>query len=392
LPAYQKVGQSAYKANLDNIEDLCAYLSHPENKFKSIHVAGTNGKGSVSHMLASVLQEAGYRVGLYTSPHLKDFRERVKINGAPISKKEVVAWIAQHKEYFENQELSFFEMTVGLAFYYFASKEVDIAIIEVGLGGRLDSTNVITPQLSVITNIGLDHVQILGNTLPLIAKEKAGIIKEGIPVVIGQMHDKTTPVFLEVAQDKKAPIHFAEAMSFPVYYSPLKGVYQQKNTNTTLAALQVLSAGTWNISEKNICDGLENVIANTGLLGRWQILGETPLIIADTAHNTMGLTAVIDQLTALPAAQLHIVLGMVNDKDLNAILTLFPKTAMYYFCAPNVLRGLDAVVLQEQATILGLTSVVYTSVNKAYEAAKNAANAADVIFVGGSTFVVAEIL
>ncbi|MEP3207431.1 MAG: folylpolyglutamate synthase/dihydrofolate synthase family protein [Gilvibacter sp.] len=392
LPAYQRVGKAAYKANLDNIEELCLYLESPEKRFKSIHVTGTNGKGSTSHMLASVLQEAGYKVGLYTSPHLKDFRERIKINGTPIAKEEVVTWVAQHRPYFEQHELSFFEMTVGLAFECFANARVDIAIIEVGLGGRLDSTNVIKPELSVITNIGLDHTQFLGTTLEQIAQEKGGIIKEGIPVVIGQMHNQTTPIFLEIAEQKKAPIHFAEAMFFSDYTTDLLGEYQQYNVNTAMAALEILGSIGWNFSLQNIRDGLNKVVKNTGLLGRWQILGESPIIIADTAHNLMGLTSVMNQLNGLSYNTLHIVLGMVNDKDLDAVLTLFPTKAEYYFCSPDIQRGLDAFSLQEKAGGFNLKGAVYPSVFLAFEAAKSTAKPEDVIFVGGSTFVVAEIL
>lgn len=392
MPAYQRVGKAAYKANLDNIEDLCNYLDNPERLFRSVHVAGTNGKGSVSHMLASVFQEAGYKVGLYTSPHLKDFRERIKINGEPIPESQVINWVAQHKAYFEQHQLSFFEMTVGLAFEYFAASNVDIAIIEVGLGGRLDSTNVITPDLSVITNIGLDHTQFLGDTLELIAAEKAGIIKPDVPVLIGQMHEKTTPVFLEIAEEKKAPIHFAQTMMLPQGITDLKGAYQEQNVKTAMAALQILAKGSWNLTLAQVNNGLNNVVQNTGILGRWQQLGETPLIIADTAHNKMGLTSVLNQLQELPQEKLHIVLGVVNDKDLTSILELFPPSAFYYFCAPDIMRGLDPILLQTEAHKKGLLGEVFSSVFSAFQAAKAAANPEDVIFVGGSTFVVAEIL
>ncbi len=343
-------------------------------------------------MLASVLHEAGYKVGLYTSPHLKDFRERIKINGEPIPKEIVTSWVKQHKAYFEAHELSFFEMTVGLAFEFFANRKVDIAIIEVGLGGRLDSTNVIQSELSVITNIGLDHTQFLGDTLEAIAGEKAGIIKAGIPVVIGEKHDKTTQLFQEVADGKKAPIYFAETMLLSAHDTDLKGEYQKKNVKTALASLQILTKDNWKISTKNIHNGLGNVVKNTGLLGRWQILGKNPTIIADTAHNVMGLTPVLNQLLSLPKERLHIVLGMVNDKDLDSVLNMFPKDAFYYFCAPDILRGLEASILQQKAREHHLIGEVYPSVNTALETAKNTANPEDVIFVGGSTFVVAEIL
>ena len=389
---YQRVGQSAYKADLTATLSLADYLQNPENSFKTIHVAGTNGKGSTSHMLASVFQEAGYKTGLYTSPHLKDFRERIKINGEMISKQYVSEFVENHKPYFEKNQLSFFEMTVGLAFVYFRKEKVDIAIIEVGMGGRLDSTNIITPEISVITNIGLDHTQFLGDTLEKVAAEKGGIIKIGIPVIIGETLPETKWVFERLASEKNAPITFAETIDSSNYSSDLKGSYQQKNIKTVLASLGVLRQKGWNISEENIANGLWNTIKNTGLMGRWQILRENPKAICDTGHNKEGLQLVIKQLSDEKYEKLHIVLGVVNDKDLDSVLPLFPKNATYYFCKPNIPRGLDASLLLTKALGFGLIGEEYISVKKAYSAAVGAASVNDLVFVGGSTFVVAEVL
>lgn len=389
---YQRVGQSAYKADLTATINLTNYLKNPEQSFKSVHVAGTNGKGSTSHMLASVFQEAGYKTGLYTSPHLKDFRERIKINGEMIPEKIVSEFVENHKPYFEKNQLSFFEMTVGLAFDYFRKEKVDIAIIEVGMGGRLDSTNIITPEVSVITNIGLDHTQFLGDTLEKVAVEKAGIIKEGIPVIIGETLPETKRVFEGIAAERNAAIIFAETFKNQEYAADLKGSYQQKNIKTVLASLGVLRQKGWDISEENIVNGLLNTIKNTGLMGRWQILNETPKVICDTGHNKEGLQLVMEQLLKENYKSLHIVLGVVNDKDLAAVLPLFPKDAIYYFCKPNIPRGLDASLLLTRARGFGLVGEEYISVKKAYSAAVEAASVEDLVFVGGSTFVVAEVL
>ncbi|MEZ4881572.1 MAG: folylpolyglutamate synthase/dihydrofolate synthase family protein [Flavobacteriaceae bacterium] len=392
LPMYQRVGKAAYKADLSATLNLAEYLKNPENNFKSVHVAGTNGKGSTSHMLASVFQEAGYKTGLYTSPHLKDFRERIKINGEMIPKQCVLEFVENHKPYFEKNKLSFFEMTVGLAFDYFRKEKVDIAIVEVGMGGRLDSTNIITPEVSVITNIGLDHTQFLGNTLEKVASEKAGIIKDRVPVVIGEMLPETKPVFEEIASERNAEILFAEAIDSSNLTSDLKGLYQQKNIKTVLATLRILQKRGWNISEENIQKGLLNTIKNTGLMGRWQVLGENPKVICDTGHNREGLQLVMEQLSKESFKKLHIVLGVVSDKDLASVLPLFPKDAVYYFCKPNIPRGLDASLLLSQARGFGLVGEAYISIKNAYLAAIKAASAKDLIFVGGSTFVVAEVL
>jgi dihydrofolate synthase / folylpolyglutamate synthase len=389
---YQRVGQAAYKANLDNTLKLSAYLDHPENSFKSVHVAGTNGKGSTSHMLASVLQEAGYTVGLYTSPHLKDFRERIKINGKMIPKRKVSAFVTKHKSFFETNALSFFEMTVGLAFDYFRTKKVDIAVIEVGLGGRLDSTNIILPEISVITNIGLDHTQFLGTTLAEIASEKAGIIKQYIPVVVGETTFETKPIFQRISEEKRAPIFYGEQEIYPLKTSDLKGSYQKMNQRTVLKTLEVLKEKGWEISEKNTSNGLKKVVENTGLLGRWQVLQHHPKIICDTAHNKEGLHYVLQQLQEEPYKNLHIVLGMVSDKAIDKVLPLFPKKACYYFCKPNIERGMGATALQRQAINFELHGEVYASVKNALKTAQKRAVPEDLIFVGGSTFVVAEVV
>jgi len=392
LPMYQNLGKTAFKKDLTNSLLLSEHLNFPEKKFTSIHVAGTNGKGSTSHMLASILQEAGYRVGLYTSPHLKDFRERIKINGQPISEDEVVDFISTNASFFDKNKLSFFEMTVGLAFESFAMHKVDIAIVEVGLGGRLDSTNIITPVLSVITNIGLDHTQMLGNTLPEIAFEKAGIIKKDIPVVIGEFQEEVHSVFYQKAIETRSDLFLAEQNVADEYLSDLKGFYQSKNSKTAVRSIKVIQDLSFSVSEFQIKKGLLNVVKNTGLLGRWQILNTSPLTICDTAHNKEGLNYVIKQLLSLEYNNLHIVLGVVNDKDLAEILSLFPKKATYYFCRPSIPRGLDATILKDKSKQFNLIGDVYLSVNKAFESSQKNASSDDVIYIGGSTFVVAEIV
>jgi len=393
LPMYQLQGASAYKKDLTNVHVLMDYLGHPESQLQCIHVAGTNGKGSSSHMLASVLQEAGYQVGLYTSPHLKDFRERIKINGVLIPEDFVCDFVNQHRAFFEANDMSFFEMSVGLAFDYFAKEKIDIAIIEVGMGGRLDATNVITPLVSVITNIGLDHTQFLGNTLAAIASEKAGIIKSNIPVVIGEYTSETQPVFLATAKANQSPVYFASDAIATTYPSDLIGDYQIHNKKTVMQTLTVLNQHTaFKTTELHWKTGLSQVVKNTGLEGRWQQLGAAPKIICDTAHNTHGLSVVLNQIQNEPFDQLHFVLGVVNDKDLDEVLPLFPKNAIYYFCKPNIPRGLDATILAQKAAQFGLDGKIYNSVSAAYEKAKQNAQPTDFIYVGGSTFVVAEIL
>ncbi len=415
---FQRIGSAAYKANLDNTIAICKLLGNPENKFKSIHIAGTNGKGSTSHFIASILQSAGLKVGLYTSPHLKDFRERIKINGEMISQQYVVDFVEKHKNNFEKIQPSFFEMTVGLAFDYFASQQVDIAVIEVGLGGRLDSTNVISPICSVITNISFDHFALLGDTLQKIAEEKAGIIKSGTPVIIGEMQEETATVFIEKAKRNKAPIIFADEKfkAFNVQHvnkeklflsmdilggeqtvrfhleSELLGLYQQKNIPTVLSTIELLNSNGFHISEKNICDGIKNVITQTGLLGRWQILSQEPLVIADCGHNEAGIKEVIKQIKNTSHHSLHFVLGMVNDKDISTILSLLPKDANYYFCKADIPRALNADELANQAQKVGLKGNVYGSVKDALSEARHQAKPNDLVIVGGSTFTVAEVV
>jgi len=390
LPMYQKQGKDALNHKLDKILLFSKHLGNPEKKFKSIHIAGTNGKGSSSHMLASILQEAGYEVGLYTSPHLKDFRERIRINGKTVSKRFVIDFIQENNLFFSENKLSFFEMTVGMAFDYFAKKKVDIAIIEVGLGGRYDSTNIINPEVSLITNIGLDHTDILGDTLQKIAFEKAGIIKENVPVVISEYQKEIAGVFQEVADLKQAGLVFANKIISTVYETALLGNYQSKNIKGVVASLEALRG--FSIEQRHIQFGLNNVVENTGLLGRWQVLSHSPKMVCDTAHNHEGLSLVLDQISNQEYDSLHIVLGFVKDKNLNSVLPLFPKHATYYFCTPDIQRGLDANFIQREAAKFDLMGTVYESVSKAQKAALNTANGDDFIFIGGSNFVVAEVV
>ncbi|PHS09185.1 MAG: tetrahydrofolate synthase [Kordia sp.] len=390
LPAYQKIGKSAYKADLSNIIKLAEHLDNPHEKFKSIHVGGTNGKGSSSHMLASVLQEAGYKVGLYTSPHLKDFRERIKINGKMISESSVVDFVVNHRSFFVDNSLSFFEMTVGMAFDFFANEKVDIAIVEVGLGGRLDATNIINPEVSLITNIGIDHTSFLGNDLNSIAFEKAGIIKQETPVVISETQVELEDVFVKKAKSVNSQLFFADQGGLDIYETDLLGEYQQKNSRGIVEVINQLKG--FNVSDVAIKSGLKKVVNNTGLLGRWQILQENPKVICDTAHNKEGLELTMRQLLNEPCEELRIVFGVVSDKDLTTILPLLPKDAHYYFCSPDISRAMSVGVLYKEAIDAGLSGVKYNSVNEAFSASKNHSFPNDVIYVGGSTFVVAEIL
>jgi len=392
LPMYQRIGANAYKKDLTNILSFSEKLNNPHHNFKAIHIAGTNGKGSTSHMMASILQEAGYKVGLYTSPHLKDFRERIRIDGKEIPEATVIRFIDENKSFLEDHKLSFFEMTVGMAFDHFSREKVDIAIVEVGLGGRLDSTNIITPILAVITNIGKDHVQMLGDTLEEIAFEKAGIIKPGIPVVIGENQVETKAVFNETAKRLNSEIIFAEDLNPENYSSDLTGDYQTKNLQTVVTAIRKLNKSKFNISEESIYNGLMRVKKNTGLRGRWDILQTNPKVICDTAHNTEGLIYVLKQLLKEDFTNLHIVLGVVNDKDLRSILPLFPKRATYYFCKPNVPRGMDQIELQRKCLASGLHGESYSSVKSAFDSALKKSTKHDLIFIGGSNFVVAEVL
>lgn len=388
---YQRQGSTAFKKDLTNIRAFCTRLNNPQDRYPCIHVAGTNGKGSTSHMIASILQASGYKVGLYTSPHLKDFKERIRIDGVPINEQAVIDFIDAHKGFLEGQKLSFFELTVGLAFDYFASNHIDIAVIEVGLGGRLDSTNIIQPLVSVITNIGLDHTQFLGETLKEIAFEKGGIIKQNTPVVIGEYQKEVIDVFKELAASHKAPLFIAEQLVTDKYHTDLLGEYQLKNVKTAVQAIKLLDQSEFQVTAANIIEGLNHVVQHTGLKGRWQVLQENPKVICDTAHNREGLLFVMKQLGKEKFSNLHFVLGVVNDKELKNILSLLPKMASYYFCKPDIPRGLDAEILKDKAAGQGLNGAVYNSVSAAYNQALFNANADDVIYVGGSTFVVAEL-
>lgn len=416
LPMYQRVGKAAYKADLSTTLALDEYFNHPHKAYKTIHIAGTNGKGSVSHSIASIMQEAGYKVGLYTSPHLKDFRERIRINGEVIKEKAVIDFVANHKKIIEDLQPSFFEMSVAMAFDYFKQEAVDVAVIEVGMGGRLDSTNIITPLVAAITNIGLDHTAFLGESLDKIALEKGGVIKKNVPVIIGQTQVETESVFRALAKEKGTTIAFAdkelkvsaatlsidERQVFQIYkgdqmaYANLKldllGSYQQKNILTVLAIIEQLPKAHFTISQDNIYNGLENVVKNTGLLGRWQYLGYNPRIICDTGHNLDGISMLVDQIRNTPHEQLHIVLGMVNDKDHAAVLGILPKEATYYFTRASIPRSLDEKALQQMAEKMQLSGNTYPDVHTALNAAKKNANANDLIFIGGSTFIVADAL
>ena len=387
LPMYQSKGKEAYRPNLSRMKEFCSYLNSPEKKIKTIHIAGTNGKGSTAHMISSVLQEAGYRVGLYTSPHLNDFRERIKINGSLIEKKYITKFVQSNREYIDANSLSFFEMTVGIAFSYFFNQKVDYAVIEVGMGGRLDGTNLIIPELSVITNIGFDHTQFLGNTLPDIAREKAGIIKHKIPVIIGETKSETKRVFIDRAKMMNSPIIFADQQKPVGFSSDLKGNYQKKNIQTASIALSKL-----NINRQVIQLGLRKVISNTGIQGRWQILSKKPLIISDIAHNQEGLDYVIPQIKSQNFRRLHLVLGFVKDKAVKKLLKKFPSSAIFYLAAPNIPRALPIKELENFAIELNLNFEIFSSVPKALNKAKSMSEEDDLIYIGGSTFVVAEIL
>lgn len=417
LPMFQRVGQAAYKADLSNTIALCKALGNPEKKFKAIHIAGTNGKGSTSHFLAAILHYSGYKTGLFTSPHYIDFRERIKINGKMISKGTVTEFVAKNKVNFKQIQPSFFEMSAGLAFEHFANEKVDIAVIETGMGGRLDSTNVVQPDLCVITNIGFDHTQFLGDTLPKIAGEKAGIIKKGIPVVIGESQYETDPVFIDTAHKKNSPIYFADKLLHVQYShkefgrvpamkievqnednssirlaSGLIGDYQLKNILTVLQTVNVLRKQGYDIPKRALRLGIRNVIAKTKMMGRWQILNQQPLTICDSAHNEHGLRHVVEQLQSTPHKQLHIVLGVVSDKDIEGILKILPKKAKYYFCKSSVTRALSSEELQAKAKKHGLKGEHYPDVPSAWKAAQRLPKIGDLIFIGGSTFTVADAL
>lgn len=392
LPMFQRIGKAAYKADLGNTHALMELLGHPEQGLRCVHVAGTNGKGSTSHLIASVLQEAGYKVGLHTSPHLKDFRERFRINGTMIPEAEVVRFVEAYRSGFEPIQASFFEWGVALAFWWFRQEQVDIAVIETGMGGRLDSTNVVTPEVSVITNVGWDHMDFLGNTLEAIAGEKAGIIKRGVPAVVGEADPSIAAVFRRKAEAEGAGLVLVDQQAPLPYPSALHGEHQERNARTALAALEILAAKGWKLPADAIREGFAKVITNTGLRGRWEVLDRLPLTIADVAHNVDGLRVVRGMLDRTPHEHLHIVLGMVNDKDLGRVLAELPKEASYYFCKADIPRGLAADILCTQAAAYGLHGEVFPSVNVAFEQARAQAATDDLVLVTGSVFVVAEVL
>ncbi|MDO4163039.1 MAG: folylpolyglutamate synthase/dihydrofolate synthase family protein [Bacteroides sp.] len=395
VPMFQQVGGSAYKEGLENTRILDAHFGHPHQQFRTIHVAGTNGKGSCSHTLAAILQEAGYKVGLYTSPHLIDFRERIRINGTPIPESYVVRFVEEERSFFEPLHPSFFELTTAMAFRYFADERIDVAIVEVGLGGRLDCTNIIAPDLCIITNISFDHVQYLGNTLAKIAGEKAGIIKSHVPVVIGETTPETRPVFVEKAQSVNAPIYFAEENDredYPGIECELKGIYQKKNTRTIVTALTLLKDIGYRIDGQVVRSGFAHVCELTGLMGRWQKLQDSPTLICDTGHNVGGIAYIAEQLKQQTYRQLHFVIGMVNDKDIRGVLSLLPKDATYYFTKASVKRALPEAELAQLAAGAGLHGDCYPDVPSAVRAAQEKSLPEDFIFVGGSSFIVADLL
>ncbi|MFW6268012.1 MAG: bifunctional folylpolyglutamate synthase/dihydrofolate synthase [Marinilabiliaceae bacterium] len=413
LPMYQRQGAAAYRADLGNALEMDRYFGHPHRKYRTIHVGGTNGKGSVSHLLASILQSAGYRTGLYTSPHLVDFRERIRVNGEKIPEEDVVRFVEDHGDMLENTRPSFFEMTMGMAFEHFARENVDVAVIEVGMGGRLDSTNIISPDLTVITNIGLDHTMFLGDTLEAIAREKAGIIKPGVPVVVGRFQAETADGFREKAHEMNAPLMFVGDVFNLVetvvqnneqlvtvksdrvtetFALPLTGSAQQENLRTVLGAVRQLHNMGYTISDAAVHHGIEKVVEQTGLKGRWQKIADHPLMICDTAHNADGLCQVVRQIESGKYHQVHIVWGMVNDKDVKEVLDLLPGDALYYFTQASIPRALDPVEILRAAREIGLKGEIYPDVKRAVEAAKKNASNNDLIFIGGSTFIVSEAL
>ena len=416
VPMYQRTGKAAYKINLEKTQRIDEYFGEPHTSYKTIHVAGTNGKGSVSHILASILQEAGYKVGLYTSPHMKDFRERIRVNGEKVPENYVTSFIKENQVFFEEIKPSFFEMSVAMAFNFFEKQKIDVAVVEVGMGGRLDSTNIIYPEISIITNIGLDHTAFLGNSLHSIAQEKAGIIKHNVPVVIGESLPDTKPVFRKKAEQVKTSIFFADEkyiLEPSVIFDPLKnsfkvfdkhkekhlyelttdllGAYQRKNLATVLKALELLK-DNFLLNKRDIQKGLSKVKKNTDFLGRWQVLETSPLILCDTAHNAEGVKTNMEQLKKMEYNRLHFVLGFVNDKNIEGVLSLFPKNASFYFTKANIPRALDENELKHQAKNAGLNGDAYPTTEEALNAAQNAANADDMIYIGGSTFVVSEVI
>jgi len=390
LPMFHRIGAAAYKPDIGNISQLCQALGNPHLKFPVVHIAGSNGKGSTSHLTASVLMEAGYKVGLFTSPHLKDYRERIRVNGKKIDPSFVANFVEQSKESWKNIEPSFFEITTALAFHYFAQEQVDIAVIEVGMGGRLDSTNIVQPVVTAITSISLDHTQFLGDTLELIAKEKAGIIKENIPVVIGEIPSGARQEIIEIAKRKNAPLTISASLLPPK--SALEGSYQLFNEKTAFGILLQLQKMNWNISNENIAEGFLRVIENTHLMGRWQVLATEPLTVAEVAHNEEGITFLVEKLKTLSFHKLHMVIGMVNDKDHSQVLSLLPKEAEYYFVQADIPRALPKEELQAKASDFMLKGNCYPNVHSGLEAAKAAGSKEDLIVITGSIFTVAEIL
>ena len=411
VPSFQQVGKDGYKEGLENTHLLDEHFNHPHRLFHTVHVAGTNGKGSCSHTIAAILQAAGYKTGLYTSPHLIDFRERIRVNGIQIPEQFVIDFVAQNRSFFEPLHPSFFELTTAMAFCYFAQEQVDVAVIEVGMGGRLDCTNIIQPDLSIITNISFDHTQFLGDTLEKIAREKAGIIKPHTPVVIGETTDETRNVFLEKAHSEDAPVLFAEeennligyqindsgqfvynTKDYPHLVGELSGLYQVKNTNTILTAVKELNRIGYHLNEDSVRYGFSHVCESTGLMGRWQKLGEKPTIVCDAGHNVGGFEYIAEQLQQVKYKQLHIVFGMVNDKDISGVLSLLPRNAVYYFTRASVKRAMPEKELQVLAQKAGLNGEAYPDVHSALEAAKKAASPEDFIYIGGSCFIIADLL
>jgi dihydrofolate synthase/folylpolyglutamate synthase len=411
MPMFQQIGNQAYKEGLENTHTLNKYFRHPHRNYKTIHVAGTNGKGTCSHTLAAIFQSAGYKTGLYTSPHLVDFRERIRVNGVPISEEYVIRFVESHRAFFEPLSPSFFELTTAMAFLYFAETNVDVAVIEVGLGGRLDCTNIIHPDLSLITNISLDHTQLLGDTLAKIAFEKAGIMKPGVPVVIGETTAETKPIFIRQAKEKDAPVYFAEeehllrsatmnetygwiyqTKNYPDLPGELRGLYQLNNTNTLLSVIARLIETGYGIKEENVREGFCKVSELTGLMGRWQKLQDHPGLICDTGHNVAGISFIVEQLRRLSYKRLHIVIGMVDDKDISGVLALLPSDATYYFTRASVKRALPENGLKRQANAIGLRGEAYPDVVTAVKAAQKESLPEDLIFVGGSSFIVADLL
>ena len=387
LPMYQRKGEAAYKKDIGNIIEACKILKNPQNKFKSIHIAGTNGKGSTANIIASILQDSGIKTGLYTSPHLKDFRERIKINGKMIDKEDVINFVYNYKEVFHKIQMSFFEYTVAMAFNHFEKYNVELAVIETGLGGRLDSTNIINPELSIITNIGFDHMNLLGNSLEKIAYEKAGIIKLNTPIIIGRKQEGISNILKEIAHNKKAPVYYSE--NYQDYIQSNLPDYQKENINTSITAIKKLN---WNIKDTNIKNGIKKITQNAAIKGRWQKISEKPITICDTAHNEEGISNILKEIKKMNFNKLHFIFGTVKGKDTNKILRLLPNDALYYFCHANIERSLNAKKLQQKAKKFNLNGTSYSTVKEAYMQSLNNAQETDIVLISGSTFIVAEVI